>query len=154
MWRWVEVEKGEGETLLTRDLLCVTLNYVSRGGCIAQRKRSCFPPSSPRFESRHCQDFFLEIVLLSHLRDWDWDRTHLVLSNGFHKCSSVMSRAKYYKRMLQAFEWTHLVDPFLALPNTLYFCIKAPWVEDLYSLAWTSYEEVLKMFYQIWFWKL
>ena len=27
------------------------------GGCIAQRNHSCFPPSSPRSESRLCRDF-------------------------------------------------------------------------------------------------
>ena len=29
------------------------------GGCVVQRQLSCFPPSSPVFESRHSQDFFL-----------------------------------------------------------------------------------------------
>ena len=29
---------------------------------------------------------------------WDQDQTHLVLRNGFHKCSAVTSRAKYYKK--------------------------------------------------------
>ena len=46
-------------------------------GCIGQRKHFCFPPSSPRFESRLRQDFSLQY--------FEW--THVMLSNGFHKCS-------------------------------------------------------------------
>ena len=39
--------------------------------------------------------FFLEIIIFTAQQD----RTHLVLCNVFHKCSAVMSRAKYYKKV-------------------------------------------------------
>ena len=56
---------------------------LNLGGCIAQRKLSCFPPSSPGFNSRHRRDFSLNCFVCEQY--WDW--THLVLSNGFHKYS-------------------------------------------------------------------
>ena len=34
------------------------------GGCVAQRKHSCFPPSSPGFESQLCRDFFSPLLKL------------------------------------------------------------------------------------------
>ena len=52
-------------------------------GCVAQRKHSCFPPSSPGFKSRLCRDFSL--YCLVSVQYWDW--THLVLCKGFHRCS-------------------------------------------------------------------
>ena len=52
-------------------------------GCIAQRKHSCFPPSSPGIESRLRQHFSLDCIVSGQF----CDQTHLVLSNGFHKCS-------------------------------------------------------------------
>ena len=33
-------------------------------GRVAQRRQSCFPPSSPKFESRLWQDFFLLLLSL------------------------------------------------------------------------------------------
>ena len=36
----------------------------TQGGCVAQRKHSCVPPNSPRFESQHLQDFFSLLLSL------------------------------------------------------------------------------------------
>ena len=56
------------------------------GACIAQRKHSCFPPSSLGFESWLCQDFFSLLFSL-----WTGFRSNpsLVPCNGFHKCSDI-----------------------------------------------------------------
>ena len=52
-------------------------------GCVAQRNHFCFPPSSVGFESRNCRDFSLYSLVCGQY----WDRTYLVTSIGFHKCS-------------------------------------------------------------------
>ena len=52
------------------------------GGCISQRKNSCFPPISHGLKSRFCRDFSLYCIVCEQF----WDLTDLVLSNGFHKC--------------------------------------------------------------------
>ena len=66
-----------------RDISPMVVTLGGGGGCMAQRMYSCFPPSTqqsriwipapPRFFSLNC------LVCQQY-----WDRTHLVLSNGFH----------------------------------------------------------------------
>ena len=58
MWSWIIYSRPVS-----------TLMSLSWGGCVAQRKHSCLPPSSPRFESRLYQDFFsLLLGLWTELR--------------------------------------------------------------------------------------
>ena len=78
----------------------LSLSWNSVG---AQRKHSCFLPSSPAFESRFCQDCFsLLLSLLTELR--------LNPSSAKQWISQMqlasVSRAKYYKKLvLSPFWW-------------------------------------------------
>ena len=71
--------------------------FIRLGGCIAQRKHCCFPPSIPSFESRLGQVFFsLQLSLWTVLRlnpssDKQWISQMQL---------EVTSRAKYHKRAL------------------------------------------------------
>ena len=61
----------------------IEFNRLGGGGIssIAQRKHSCFTPKCPGFESCYLRDFYLYCLVCGQY----WDRTHLVLSLGFHK---------------------------------------------------------------------
>ena len=81
------------------------------GGCVAQRKHSCFPTSSSGFEYRlpALKNNSLYCLVSGQYRDQD--RTHPC--NGFHKCSVVTSRAKYYKKIFYSCGLSVLVVPSL-----------------------------------------
>ena len=63
--------------------LTTVITLLEQRGCTAQWKHSSFPPSSPEFKSRLCQVFSLYCLVCGTY----WDKTHLVLCNGFHKSS-------------------------------------------------------------------
>ena len=64
-------------------------------GCVAQRKHSCFPPSSPRFESRLCRDFLSSLLSV-------WTVLRSKPSSAMQRISqmqlAVTFRANHYKK--------------------------------------------------------
>ena len=79
------------------------------GGCIAQWKHSCFPPSIPGFESRLSWDFFSLLLSL-----WTELRSHLSRAKQYisQMKLAVTSRAKYYKKHLFTLAFCSLVIIF------------------------------------------
>ena len=65
------------------------------GGCIAQRKQSCYTPSRPGFESRLCQDFFSLLLSVSTVFRSNPSRAKQWISQ---MQLAVTSRAKNYKK--------------------------------------------------------
>ena len=78
-------------------------NLFIIGDCITQREHSCFPPSSPGFESRLSQDFFLREYFSLLLSSWTVLRTNPTSAMQWilqmqTAVTSVTSRVKYYKK--------------------------------------------------------
>ena len=66
-------------------------------GCIAQRKHSCFPPSSPGFDFRLCQDFLSLLLSLWRVLRSNPARAKQRISQMQF---ALTARAKYYKKVL------------------------------------------------------
>ena len=76
------------------------------GGCIAQWKHFCFPPSSPGCKSRQCQDFLSLLLSL-----WTESRSNpSIAKQSISQFQlAVTNRAKYYKKVSPAHAYTEVV---------------------------------------------
>ena len=93
-----------------------------KGGCIAQWKHSCLPPSSPGLKSWHRQDFFS-----LHLTWWTVLRSN---PSSAKQWISQMQLAVTSRATKKVYVWFRLIDPwrwgrFLSLWNQLFRSISS-----------------------------
>ena len=105
-----------------------------RGGCLAQWKHSCFPPSSPGYESRLGQDFFSLLLSL-------WTVLRSNPSNAKQWISqmqlAVTSAAKYYK-ILSMFSFGLPVDNECCLNDPFWLIGSHFYLADLFVPSWSE----------------